>query len=94
MGSTCTGNNFLQSRKHLPRDHNSCPPLENMEEKHTHPKMCNNSKYLNTFSQSGPGCSKLTGSLVIVLLKFQRLISQIFWYFLSKKFEKLLHFKK
>ena len=33
---------------------------------------------------SGPGCSKLTTSLVNVLLKFQTLISQICQYFLSK----------
>ena len=43
---------------------------------------------------SGPGCSKLTTSLVNnVLLKFQRLISQICQYFLLKKCEKLLHCK-
>ena len=36
----------------------------------------------------GPGCSKLTTSLVNVSLKFQTLISQICQYFLSKKFEK------
>ena len=97
MGSTFTGNNFLQSGKQT-RDHKRSP-LEKMGEKHvvpTHPKMCNNSKYmyLNTFSQSGPGCSKLTRSLVNILLKFQTLISQIFQYFLSKKSEMLLHFNK
>ena len=32
----------------------------------------------------GPGCSKLTTSLVYVLLKFQPLISQICQYFLLK----------
>ena len=35
---------------------------------------------------SGPGCSKLTTSLVNVSLNFQKLISQICQYFLSKKF--------
>ena len=40
---------------------------------------------------SGPGCSKLTTSLVNVSLKFQMLISQIHQYFLLKKCEKLLH---
>ena len=40
----------------------------------------------------GPGCSKLTTSLVNVLLKFQTLIhvSEIWQYFLLKKCEKLL----
>ena len=33
----------------------------------------------------GPGCSKLTTSLVNVSLKFQMLISQIHQYFLLKK---------
>ena len=37
----------------------------------------------------GPGCSKLTTSLVNVSLKFQTLISQIRQYFLFKKCEKL-----
>ena len=41
--------------------------------------------------QSGSGCSKLTMSLVNVLLKFQTLISEICQYFLMKKCEKLLH---
>ena len=36
---------------------------------------------------------KTTMSLVNVLLKFQKLISQISQYFLSKKAEKLLHCK-
>ena len=36
-------------------------------------------------SLPGPGCSKLTMSLVNDLLKFQTLISQICQYFLSKK---------
>ena len=38
--------------------------------------------------QTGPGCSKLTMSLVNVSLKFQMLISQICQYFLLKKCEK------
>ena len=38
---------------------------------------------------SGPGCLKLTTSLVNVLLKFQMLISQICQYFFMKKCEKL-----
>ena len=33
----------------------------------------------------GPGCSKLTTSLVNVSLKFQTLISEIWQYFLLKK---------
>ena len=40
---------------------------------------------------SGPGCSKLTTSLVNETLNFQKLISQIWQYFLLKKCEKLLH---
>ena len=42
--------------------------------------------YLST---PGPGCSKLTVSLVNVSLEFQMLISEICQYFLSKKCEKL-----
>ena len=42
---------------------------------------------------SGPGCSKLTTSLVNVSLKFQTLISNIRQYFLLKKCEKLLQCK-
>ena len=42
---------------------------------------------------SGPGCSKLTMSLVKVFLKFQTLISQICQFFLLKKYEKLLQCK-
>ena len=41
---------------------------------------------------SGPGCSKLTMSLVNIL-KFQTLISNICHYFLLTKCEKLLHCK-
>ena len=41
---------------------------------------------------AGPGCSKLTTSLVNVSLKFQTLISEICQYFLLKKCEKLLSF--
>ena len=40
--------------------------------------------------QSGPGCSKLTTSLVNVSLKFQTLISNIHQLFSLKKCEKLL----
>ena len=43
--------------------------------------------------QSGPGCSKLTTSLVNVSLKFQMLISEICQYFLLTKCEKLLQCK-
>ena len=42
----------------------------------------------------GPGCSKLTTSLVNVSLNFQKLISQICHYFLLKKCEKLLQCNK
>ena len=42
---------------------------------------------------TGPGCSKLTTSLVNVSLKFQMLISNICQYFLVKKCEKLLQCK-
>ena len=48
---------------------------------------------LNLPGQSGPGCSKLTTSLVNVSLKFQTLISTICQYSLFKKCEKLLHCK-
>ena len=41
----------------------------------------------------GPGCSKLTTSLVNETLKFQTLISQICQYFLLKKCETLLQCK-
>ena len=41
-------------------------------------------KYFNPFIP-GPGCSKLTTSLVNETLKFQTLISEICQYFLSKK---------
>ena len=41
----------------------------------------------------GPGCSKLTMSLVNVSLKFQTLISNICQYFLLKNCEKLLQCK-
>ena len=40
---------------------------------------------------AGPGCSKLTMSLVTILLKFQTMISQIRKYLVLKKCEKLLH---
>ena len=42
---------------------------------------------------SGPGCSKLTMSLVNVSLKFQTLISNTCQYFLLKTCEKLLQCK-
>ena len=42
---------------------------------------------------SGPGCSKLTMSLVNVSLKFQMLLSEIHKYFLFKKCKKLLQCK-
>ena len=41
----------------------------------------------------GPGCSKLTMSLVNVLLKFQMLISNIQQYVVLKKCEKLFQQK-
>ena len=47
----------------------------------------------NCFHLSGPGCSKLTTSLVNKTLKFQTLISPISQYFLLKKCEKLLQCK-
>ena len=40
----------------------------------------------------GPGCSKLTTSLVNFSLNFQKLISQICQYFLLKKCEEFLQF--
>ena len=46
---------------------------------------------LGNVYRSGPGCSKLTTSLVNVSLKFQMLISEICQYLLLKKCEKLLH---
>ena len=45
------------------------------------------------FRTPGPGCSKLTTSLVNVLLKFRTLLSEICHYFLFKKCEKLLQGK-
>ena len=42
---------------------------------------------------AGPGCSKLTMSLVNETLKFQMLISHICQYFLLKKCGKLLQCK-
>ena len=48
------------------------------------------SSITTTEYKSGPGCSKLTMSLVNVSLKFQMLISEIWQYFLLKKCEKLL----
>ena len=49
--------------------------------------------FIHTLCHSGPGCSKLTMSLVNVSLKFQTLISQICQYCLLKKCEKLLQCK-
>ena len=46
----------------------------------------------NFIKSTGPGCSKLTMSLVNVSLKFQSLISEICQYFLLKKSGKLVHF--
>ena len=43
--------------------------------------------------KSGPGCSKLTTSLVNEPLNFQTLISQICQYFFMKNCEKLLQCK-
>ena len=40
----------------------------------------------------GPGCSKLTMSLVNVSLKFQTLMPDFCQYFMLKKYEKLLQF--
>ena len=45
------------------------------------------------FYLSGPGCSKLTTSLVNVSLNFQTFISRFCQYFLLKKCEKLLQCK-
>ena len=47
----------------------------------------------DAFCTPGPGCSKLTTTLVNVSLNFQKLISQICQYFLLKKCEKLLQCK-
>ena len=44
--------------------------------------------------KAGPGCSKLTTSLVNVSLKFQTFISQICQYLLLKKCEKLLSYSQ
>ena len=51
-----------------------------------------NKYHPRTFAETtpGPGCSKLTTSLVNISLKFQTLISNISKYFLLKKSEKLL----
>ena len=48
---------------------------------------------LDNLKGSGPGCTKLSMSLVNVSLKFQTLISNIRQYFLLKKCEKLLQCK-
>ena len=46
----------------------------------------------DSYSISGPGCSKLTTSLVNETLKFQTLISQI-WYISSKCSRQLQYFR-
>ena len=56
-------------------------------------KNCDYGPSLYLIYNLGPGCSKLTPSLVNVSLKFQALISEIRQYFLLKKCEKLLHCK-
>ena len=43
--------------------------------------------------QSGPGCSKLTKSLVNISLKFQTSISDLIQYFWLKRCEKVLQSK-
>ena len=58
-------------------------------------KICVNDYHDKTMcpvQKSGPGCSKLTTSLVNVSLKFQMFIAQC-QYFLLKKCEKLLQCK-
>ena len=60
----------------------------------THKRIERNLIYPDQQKSTGPGCSKLTTSLVNEALKFQTLISQIRQYFLLKKCEKLLHLKK
>ena len=52
------------------------------------PGACNQLRLL--LQTPGPGCSKLTTSLVNETLKFQTSISQIGQYFLLKKCEKLI----
>ena len=49
--------------------------------------------FLHADCLSGPGCSKLTTSLVNETLKFQTLISEICQHFLLKKCEKLFQCK-
>ena len=49
--------------------------------------------YNTKLDQAGPGCSKLSTSLVNVSLNFQKFISQICQHFLLKKCVKLLHCK-
>ena len=52
-----------------------------------------NLAYNNMLTNSGPGCSKLTMSLVNVSLNFQKLISLTCQYFLLENCEKLLQCK-
>ena len=54
---------------------------------------CHHLKKVIMNRRTGPGCSKLTMSLVNVSLNFQKLISQICQYFLLKKCEKAFSFK-
>ena len=47
--------------------------------------MFGESMYALKLDRTGPGCSKLTASLVNVSLKFQMLITELCQYFLLKK---------
>ena len=60
---------------------------------HIHVGFSHFSFCISNFWPPGPGCSKLTTSLINETLKFQMLISQICQYFLLKNFEKLLQCK-
>ena len=44
--------------------------------------------------QTGPGCSKLTTTLVNILLKFQKLISEMCQYLLLKKMKEAFALQK
>ena len=58
---------------------------------HAQTRLCTDAcKSEHSHFTSGPGCSKLTRSLVNISLNFQTLISQICQYFSSKIIEKLL----
>ena len=71
------------------------PSIQDMSGSSKGEKLSNTSvKFLaDLYKSTGPGCSKLTTSLVNVSLKFLTLISQICQYFLLEKCEKLLHCK-